>query len=140
MEDPMTYGVSVVAVYAALNGLLLLALSYNVGRHRARTDSLEPGAIGDEMLVRAIRAHGNASEYMPLAIVMLLILALLSAPALLLHGLGSVFTLGRVFQAAGMVRSKHPNAVRFTGNLFTGLVYLVGSIACIHYGFAWGTA
>ena len=140
MEESITNGVSIVAIYAALNALLLLALSYNVGRHRARTDSLVPGAMGDDILVRAIRAHGNATEYIPLAMVMLLILSLLSAPLSLLHGLGSVFTLGRVAQAAGMVRSKHPNPVRFSGNLFTGLVYLVGSVACLYYGFAWGAA
>jgi uncharacterized membrane protein YecN with MAPEG domain len=130
----MTQGVGIVAIYAALNGLLLLGLSYNVGRHRARTDSLTPGAMGDDVLVRAIRAHGNAAEYIPLAIVMILILALLSAPPLLLHGLGSGFTFGRVAQALGMTRVKHPNAIRFTGNLFTGLVYLIGSVACIYYG------
>ena len=129
----MIQGISIVAIYAALNGLLLLALSYNVGRHRARTDSLTPGAIGDDVLVRAIRAHGNAAEYIPLAILMILILALLEAPGFLLHGLGGGFTFGRVAQAFGMTRGKHPNAVRFTGNLFTGLVYLIGSIACIYY-------
>ena len=129
----MTTNVDIVAIYAALNGFLLLALSYNVGRHRARTDSLTPGALGDDVLVRAIRAHGNASEYMPLAILMILILALLSAPAWLLHGLGTAFTFARIAQAIGMTREKHPNAIRFTGNLFTGLVYLVGSVACIYY-------
>ena len=130
----MTQSVGIVAVYAALNGLLLLGLSYNVGRHRARTDSLTPGAMGDDVLVREIRAHANAAEYMPLAIVMILILALLSAPEPLLHGLGSGFTFGRAAQALGMTRTRHPNAIRFTGNLFTGLVYLVGSIACIYFG------
>lgn len=129
----MTTNIDIVAIYAALNGLLLLALSYNVGRHRARTESLTPGALGDNVLVRAIRAHGNASEYMPLAILMILILALLSAPAWLLHGLGTGFTFGRIAQAIGMSREKHPNAIRFTGNLFTGLVYLIGSVACIYY-------
>lgn len=130
--------IGIVAIYAAINALLLLGLSYNVGRHRARTDSLVPGTMGDDVLVRAIRAHGNASEYIPLAIVMLLILGLLSAPVAVLHGLGGVFTLGRVAQAVGMTREKHPNAIRFTGNLFTGLVYLAGAIACIYYAFAGG--
>jgi hypothetical protein len=66
--------------------------------------------------------------------VMLVVLALLSAPLTLLHGLGGSFTVGRLCQAIGMSREKHPNAIRFTGNLFTGLVYLAGSIACIYYG------
>jgi len=125
-----------VAIYTAINALLLLVLSWIVGQHRARTGSLAPGAMGDEKLVRAIRAHGNASEYMPLAMVMLVVLALIQAPSILLHALGAVFTVGRFFQALGMTREKHPNAVRFTGNLFTGLVYLFGPIACIYYGIA----
>lgn len=132
----MTDGIGITAIYAGLNGLLLLVLSYNVGRHRARTNALAPGATGDDVLTRAVRAHGNAAEYMPLAIVMILILALLSAPALLLHGLGAGFTAGRVAHAFGMTRTKHPNAVRFIGNLCTGLVYLVGSIACLYYAWA----
>jgi uncharacterized membrane protein YecN with MAPEG domain len=40
---------------------------------------------------------------------------------------------GRVAQAYGMTRDKHPNAIRFTGNLFTGLVYLIASIACLYF-------
>jgi len=129
----MPHVLNAVAIYAALNALLLLMLSYNVGRHRARTNSLTPGARGDETLVRAVRAHANASEYMPLAIVMILILALLSAPLALIHALGALFTFGRIAQAAGMLREKHPNAVRFAGNLFTGIVYLAGAISCIYF-------
>jgi len=74
----------------------LLGLACNVGRHRARTDSLEPGTLGDTILVRAIRAHGNAAEYMPLALVILLLLDVSSA---LLHALGATFTIGRLAQA-----------------------------------------
>jgi len=122
----------IVAIYTALNALLLLVLSYNVGQHRARTDSLTPGAMGDDRLVRSIRAHGNASEYMPLALLMLLLLAMMSAPVALLHSLGAGFTLGRIAQAWGMTLEKHPNAIRFTGNLLTGLYYLVASVACIY--------
>ena len=131
MMDPN--GIGVVGIYAAINALLVLILSYNVGQNRARTDSLTPGALGDDRLIRAIRAHGNATEYIPLAIVLLLIISLLGAPSVLLHGLGGAFTLGRFAQAIGMTLEKHPNAIRFTGNLFTGLVYLIGSVACLYY-------
>jgi len=127
--------IAIVTFYAAVNGLLILALSYNVGQHRARTDSLEPGATGDKILTRAIRAHANATEYIPTALILLLLLALLSVPVALLHGLGAGFTVGRLAQAYGMTREKHPNAIRFTGNLLTGLVYLIGAIACLYFAF-----
>lgn len=125
--------IAIVAIYAAFNGLLILGLSYNVGHHRARTDSLEPGALGDKILTRAIRAHANATEYVPMAIVMLLLLAMLSAPFGLLHALGAGLTLGRVAQAYGMMRDRHPNAIRFTGNLLTGLFYLIGAGALLYH-------
>jgi len=125
--------ISIAAMYAAINGFLILVLSYNVGRHRARTDSLEPGALGDRILIRAIRAHANATEYIPTALILLLLLALMSAPVPLLHGLGAGFTLGRLAQAYGMTRAQHPNAIRFTGNLLTGLVYLIGSSSCLYF-------
>lgn len=128
----MSIDVEVVAIYAALNSLLILVLSYNVGRHRARTGSLEPGATGDRTLTRAIRAHANATEYVPTALILLLLLALMSAPLSLLHALGACFSIGRVAQAYGMTLDKHPNVIRFTGNLLTGLVYLIGALACIY--------
>jgi uncharacterized membrane protein YecN with MAPEG domain len=83
---------------------------------------------------RAIRAHGNFTEYAPVVLFLVLVLALLSAPVWLIHGLGAAFTGGRVLHAIGMMREKHPNALRFSGNLLTGLVLLVGSAACFAYG------
>jgi molybdate transport system substrate-binding protein len=59
--------------------LLFLVLSYNIVQHRARTDLLTPGAMGDEKLVRAIRAHGNANKFMFLAMMMLMPLTLSAA-------------------------------------------------------------
>jgi uncharacterized membrane protein YecN with MAPEG domain len=126
-------GVGIVALYAALNALLVLGLAYNVGQNRARADALKPGTLGDDATVRAIRAHGNATEYIPLTILLMLILSLLSTPTLLLHAFGAAFTVGRVLHAYGMTRETHPNAIRFTGNLLTGLVYLFGSIACLYF-------
>jgi uncharacterized membrane protein YecN with MAPEG domain len=105
----MSIRIAIVAVTAALNGLLILVLAYLVGHHRGRLGALEPGATGDTTLTRAIRAHGNASEYIPTALILMLLLA------------------------AGMMRDTHPNAIRFTGNLLTGVVYLVASCAALYY-------
>jgi uncharacterized membrane protein YecN with MAPEG domain len=128
--------IGIVAVYAALNALLILLLAFNVGQNRARSDALAPGAVGDAKTVRAIRAHGNATEFIPLAIIVLLILALMQASSWLLHALGGAFTVGRVLQALGMLRERHPNALRFVGNLLTGLVYLASAVSCLLYALA----
>jgi uncharacterized membrane protein YecN with MAPEG domain len=123
--------VGVFAFYAALNALLMFALALNVGLRRGAQKQLQPGDVGDATLVRAIRAHANFAEYAPLVLLLLLGLALLGAPVLWLHLLGAVFTVGRVFHVFGMMRQTHPNAVRFIGNLMTGLSLLLGALGCL---------
>jgi hypothetical protein len=121
----------VVALYAACSALLLFALALNVGLRRGAQQQLQPGDMGDARLTRAIRAHGNFAEYAPVALILLLLMALLGAPVAWLHILGGGFTGGRVLHAFGMMRDQHPNAVRFIGNLTTGLALLAGAIACV---------
>lgn len=122
---------AIFALYAGLNAMLLLVLSYNVGSRRGKQGQLQPGDQGDATLVRAIRAHANYAEHAPLALLVLLALALLNTPPWALHLYGAGFTFGRVLQALGMMREKHPNAWRFAGNAATGLALLVGGLAAI---------
>jgi uncharacterized protein len=123
--------IAIVGFYIGLNALLLLALAYNVGSRRGAQKQLQPGDMGDPVLTRSIRAHGNYAEYAPMVLLLLLILALLEFDALWLHVYGATFTAGRLIGAIGMMRAKHPNALRFTGNLVTGLALLVGGGAVL---------
>lgn len=120
-----------VALYVGLNALLLLVLAYNVGSRRGSQDQLQPGDMGDEVLTRAIRAHANFAEFAPMVLLLLLVLALLGFDPLWLHVYGATFTAGRVIGAFGMMRANHPNALRFIGNLVTGLALLIGGGAAI---------
>lgn len=120
-----------VTLYIGLNALLLLALAYNVGSRRGSQNQLQPGDMGDATLTRAIRAHANFAEHAPVVLLVLLALALLGYPPVWLHVLGGGFTLGRLIGAFGMMRLKHPNALRFIGNLATGLALLVGGGSAI---------
>ncbi len=121
-----------VALYIGLNALLLLALAYLVGSTRGAQGQLQPGDMGDAKLTRAIRAHGNYAEYAPTVLLILAALGWLGARDLWLHIIGASFTMGRVIGAVGMMQPNHPNALRFIGNLVTGLVLLVGGGAVIY--------
>lgn len=123
--------IAIVAFYAGLNALLLLALAYNVGSRRGKQGQLQPGDMGDAALTRAIRAHANFAEHAPIVLILLLVLALLGFEPWWLHAYGAAFTIGRVVGAVGMMRDKHPNALRFTGNAVTGLALLAGGGAAI---------
>jgi hypothetical protein len=127
----MTDSFGAVALYTGLNALLLLILALNAGTRRGRQNALEPGATGDAALTRAIRAHGNFAENAPMGLAILIALALCNTAPLPLHILGASFTLGRVLHAVGMMRAKHPNALRFAGNLLTWLVLLGGGGLCL---------
>ncbi len=127
----MESAIAIAALYIGLNALLLLVLAYNVGSRRSAQNQLQPGDTGDAMLIRAIRAHGNFAEHAPLVLLLLLMLALLGFEPLWLHIYGGVFTAGRVVGAFGMMRDKHPNALRFIGNLVTGLALLLGGGAAV---------
>lgn len=124
---------NIIALYVGLNALLLIWLSINVGINRGRTKAIEPGSTADHepKLMRAIRAHGNYTEYAPAALLLLLVLAQTGQSATTLHILGGAFTGGRVLQAIGMMQLKHPNPGRMIGTALTLLTLLVGGILCI---------
>ena len=123
--------IAVAALYIGLNGMLLLALAYNVGSRRGAQGQLQPGDMGDATLTRAIRAHANFAEHAPMVLLLLLLMAMVGVGEAWLHAFGAIFTCGRVIGAIGMMRREHPNALRFCGNLATGLALLTGSGALI---------
>ncbi|MEL7542042.1 MAG: MAPEG family protein, partial [Pseudomonadota bacterium] len=106
----------VASVYVAINVLMLVWFGLRVVARRFR-GKISMGDGGSEDLARAIRVHGNASEYVPPMLVGLLALALLDGPVWALHALGIGFTLGRILHALGM--SGAPIILRQVGMLLT---------------------
>jgi uncharacterized membrane protein YecN with MAPEG domain len=89
------------ALWIGLNLLLLLVLSILVVRQRRRHRVL----FGDEgvpELLRARRAFGNATEYLPPAMAGLVALALVGAAPWAIHGVGAVLFVGRLAHAFGI--------------------------------------
>ncbi len=96
-----------VLVSLALMGLLVFLLGANVTRHRATrgaTGDQAPTDPADRLLI-AIRAHGNAAEYVPTLMVLVVVCATLSdgwwVTALALAAL-----LSRAVHALGMLTSR----------------------------------
>src|SRR5688572_25053470 len=92
------------ALYAGVVGLLLVVLAARVLVLRWRR-RIGIGDGGDPVLLRAIRAHGNAVEWAVPAILLLLVAELTRAPALLVHVCGLAIVLGRALHAIGLSRS-----------------------------------
>ena len=116
----------ITGIYAALGTLLVLILALRVSaiRHGKR---VEFGDGGDQGVLRRIRAHANAIENLPLALLLLLLLELNQTQPLL-HVCGCVLIAGRVLHALGMSVSSGGQFGRFTGTVLTWGVMMVMSV------------
>ncbi|TLM77717.1 MAPEG family protein [Microbulbifer harenosus] len=114
--------VEITALYAGLCALLVLALAFKVVGFR-RGKKVGIGTGGDKEGSILIRAHANAVEYIPLALILMLIAELNGLAPLWLHCLGGALVFARLLHAIGLIGGKggyHPG--RFFGTLLTWLV------------------
>lgn len=111
----------ITGLYAALLALLVLGLAVRVMLIRRRT-SIGLGDGGNRSVACAIRAHGNATEYVPLAVLLLLILELDQTLPVLLHAFGITLVIARLVHAIGLSRAAGNSAGRAVG---AGLTLLV---------------
>ena len=79
-----------------------------------------------------IRVHANFVEYVPLALLLLLVLELNSASALVLNVLGGSLVAGRVLHAYGLSTSTGTSPGRFVGTILTWLVILISSALLLY--------
>jgi hypothetical protein len=98
--------IPITLLYGGLTALLVTLLGLNVSRARGTTVGVTTPPPPE--LIRPIRAHGNAAEWAPLAIVLLLAVELGGRESgLTLHLLGGGLLLARLLHAAGvLLRSK----------------------------------
>ena len=112
--------------------LLFAALSVNVSITRLRKRKY-PDRVTDADLTKAIRAHGNAAEYVPVFLVIFLYFNSIEAGPFL-GGMAIAATASRYFHAIGMliaasVAHRHP--LRFIGALGTYLCLFIFGVALL---------
>jgi uncharacterized protein len=114
----------VTGIYAALGALLLLVLAVRISLAR-RSARVGIGDGGNHELSRRIRAHANAAEHLPIALLLLLLLDLGQTPPSWLHVFGVLLIVGRVLHAIGLSRTAGPSPGRVLGMVLTWGVMLV---------------
>ena len=94
-------------IYYVTIGLLFIfiGLSFNAAYTR-RKSGLAIGESNNEKLIRAVRAHGNFSEFTPMFLISLIIVDQLSKNCDYVACLGSIFILGRASHDASMLLNK----------------------------------
>ncbi|MDO9224369.1 MAG: MAPEG family protein [Caulobacter sp.] len=111
------------ALWVGLHILLMLVLSLLVVRLRNK-HKVFVGDDGIPELAQAIRAFGNASEYVPPGLAGLIVLDLSGATPLLIHIAGFLLLVGRVVHAAGLSNSVGTSIPRALGMTMTWCAYV----------------
>ncbi|QPK63203.1 MAPEG family protein [Methylomonas sp. LL1] len=122
------------SVYAALSALVIVWLSLRVINLR-RTKKVRLGDGGEQELQIAIRAQGNATEYIPISVILLLLLELNHGHMVLIHIGGIAVLVGRLIHARGLLtenlgyRVQGMQVTIFTiiGLALANLVYVLGN-------------
>ena len=112
------------ALYAGLLGLMLIVLSSLVVRAR-RDTGVGVGTGGHESLERAIRVQANFTEYVPFALLLLLVAELNAANAIWLHANGLVLLVARIFHAWGLSHAGGRSFGRFWGTFLTWMIMIL---------------
>jgi uncharacterized membrane protein YecN with MAPEG domain len=124
---------TITPLYAALAALILFILTFRVILLRT-THKVLLGSGGHAGLEKAMRAHGNFIEYVPLALILILLVEMTGAAPATVHGLGIALIVARLLHAWGISTSDGPNFGRAVGIIVTGLVLLGGAARLLmHY-------
>lgn len=118
------------ALYIGLFGILLIVLSLRVSfvRRDARV------ALGDgdnELLRRRIRAHSNFVEFVPIALLLLMLAEHTGLGSLFIHLFGIVLLAGRISHAYGISQTNEVFIYRMVGTIATLTVIGLLSLYCI---------
>lgn len=126
----MSFNIEVTGLYTALLAIWLLLLSFRViqlrWKHRV---GVGHGDVSE--LDKAVRIHGNFTEYIPIAIVLLAVTEVGGLSDFWLHVFGATLVIGRVFHAIGLAKTKGTSLPRQIGMMSTFISLLALAIIAI---------
>ena len=121
----------VTPLYAALLVVWFLVLSLRVitlrGRHRV--------SLGDADrpdLRRAIRGHANFAEYVPLALLLLLVIELSRFSLYVVHVLGAALVIARLLHGYALAFTAEWKFGRMWGAALTFIVLAIEAVLCLY--------
>jgi hypothetical protein len=112
--------VPITALYASILALIIVALAINVTIHRARL-RVPLGDGGNPQMLRMIRLHANAVEYLPLALVLMGLYEINGGWHVALHIAGLILIAGRLLQTWNMWQTPIAGFGRIAGQSSTWL-------------------
>ncbi|TPM37209.1 MAPEG family protein [Mesorhizobium sp. B2-3-4] len=121
-----------VAVVTLLCGLTVFGMALTVARTHSRTGILAPAMTGDPLLERAVRAHLNTVEWIPVFLPSMWLFAIYWSPNWA-AGLGIVWLIGRIAYFVGYLRAPLKRYPGFFIQSLAAFVLLLGALGRIVY-------
>jgi glutathione S-transferase len=121
-----------VAIVTLLALLTYVWMGLMVGRARGKTGIQAPAMTGHPLLERAIRAHYNTLEWLPIFLVSMWLFALYWSD-LVAAGLGVVWIVGRVLYALGYMADPAKREIGFLTQMAATAVLLFGALGRLVY-------
>ncbi len=118
---------TITPLYAALLGLIFIALSIRTIRLRRRY-RVGVGDGNHTELQRAARVHANFAEYVPLTLLLIYFVETSGGPLLLIHALAIALLCGRLLHAYGLSQVRENYRYRISGMVLTFSVIIA---ACL---------
>lgn len=123
--------VPLTGLYAGILTCMMLILNFRVVGIRVR-GKIGIGTGGVPELERAIRAHGNFLENVPMTLLLIGLLELNGASSYLLHSFGAGLVLGRGLHAIGLSHTPGVSPGRTLGMLTTYLVQIIAAAGLVY--------
>ena len=123
--------IAALLVWTGLHVILMLALALNVTRHRFQSAN---EGYDERRLEKAIRAHGNNIEYVPIILFCIALLVVFGSTAAWVHSLCATLFVSRLLHAHGIQQFAPLPKSRVIGNFGTWGVMLGTAIALIYQG------
>lgn len=129
---PVSFSVpTVTLLYGGVCALLVTILGLDVSLQRIR-EKTYVGAEPSRVLARHIRAHGNAAEWVPIGVLLLLVLELSGTGTLALHVFGGTFVLARLLHAIGVLGKNRASVIAAAIN-YTILAAMGAFAILVHF-------
>lgn len=124
----------VTPLYAGLLALWYLVLSVRVVQNRGRF-KVSLGDGSNPALQLAIRGHGNFNEYVPLALLLLLILELSRFSIYVTHLIGATLLVSRLLHGAAFAFGREWRFGRSAGTVLTFVILIVEAFLCLYQAY-----
>lgn len=120
----------ITGVYIAIFAIVQAVMVVWIAKTRM-AEKVSLGSGDSSLLEVRSRVYGNFIEVVPVAVLLMLIAELGGAPHWIIHWMGGLMILSRVFHARGLLTPPGYGKYRMAGMMLAMAVFVIGAVMCL---------